>query len=136
MGMFVWFVMKPGAVFLGFRVFVIANIKVRDIVTRNRYMLPWGLFANVRVAVVAGVAGVAMVWVSSKRLCWKGFQFQPVGVTRMCVGDGGNIGGGNELVIVLGCAGGQKVMMPNIGIVARTRRMATASVNVIAITAR
>ncbi len=53
-GRFIWFGVIPVAVFLGFRVVVIANIKVRDIFTINGYMLSWGLFANVRLAVVVG----------------------------------------------------------------------------------
>ncbi len=50
----------------------------------------------------------------------------------MCVGDEGDTGGGDNLVIVLSRVGGQKVMMLNIGIVARTRRMATAVVIIVA----
>ncbi len=131
--MFVWFGVIPVAVFLVFRVVVITNVKFRDIVMINGFMLPWGLFSNVRLAVVAGMI---IIWVSGKRVCWKGLWFQLVGVTQMCVGGWGDVGGGNKLVIVFGHAGGQKIMMLNIGIVARTRRLATAAVIVIVIMTR
>ncbi len=118
-GTFIWFGVIPVAVFLGFRV---VNVKVRDIVTIN------GICC-------LGIAGVIIIWVSSKRLCWKGFQHQLVQVTRMCVGDGVILVEATSFVIH-SHVGRQKVMMPNICIVARTRRTATAAVIVVVITAR
>ncbi len=40
---------------------------------------------------------------------------------------------GNKLVVILGHAVGQKIVMPNVGIVARIRKMATSAVIVTAI---